>query len=259
MNPSITIITAVYNGASTICDCLQSVSSQTVPVEHIIIDGASTDNTLEIVREISPHARIISEPDSGIYDAMNKGIRLATGDIIGILNSDDFYTGPKVLETVINIFADSEIDACYSDLVYVDQEKTDRIIRYWKSSPYHDGFFEKGWMPPHPTFFVRRQIYERYGALDTNFPLAADYELMLRLLYRYKINSSYIPSVLVKMRAGGTSNPWMYTAKAIIENYRAWKVNGLSPGLLTFFRKILSKIWQFFCRQSTNTIVGTQL
>ena len=247
MKPSITIITAVFNGSSTVSGCLKSVNSQTVPVEHIIIDGASTDNTLEIVRQISPYARIVSEKDNGIYDAMNKGIRLATGDIVGILNADDFYADPLVLETVINAFVDQEIDACYSDLVYVDQEKTDKIVRYWKSCPYRNGLFEKGWVPPHPTFFVRREVYERSGFFDLDYQIAADFELMARFIDSHKIRTIYLPQVTVHMRLGGTTNKSIRNIiKQNIEIIRALKKNRLRISVLFPACKLIDKFSQFF-------------
>lgn len=247
MNPFITIITAVYNGSSTIGDCLKSVNSQTLPAEHIIIDGASTDNTRDIVREINPHALIFSEPDNGIYDAMNKGIRLASGDIIGILNADDFYVDPHVFETVKNAFADSEIEACYSDLVYVDKEKKDRIVRYWKSCPYRDGLFEKGWVPPHPTFFVRREVYERFGLFDLDYKIAADFELMVRFIERHKIRTAYIPQVTVHMRLGGTTNKSIGNIlKQNVEIVLALKKNQLSISPFFPAYKLIDKVSQFF-------------
>jgi glycosyltransferase len=269
LNPPITIITAVYNGSSTIADCLVSVSSQTVPVEHLIIDGASTDTTLDIVRAISPHARIVSEPDRGIYDAMNKGLRPATGEIIGILNSDDVYADDMVLEQVAHAFEDAVVDACYGDLVYVKEmgtghraqdERENRspstahqspfaVVRYWKSGPFAPQSFYWGWMPPHPTFFVRRSVYEKYGLFNLDLGSAADYELMLRFLLKHRINVRYIPEVLVQMRVGGASN--VSVAARINANRmdrKAWEINGLKPYPWTFICKPLRKLPQWWQR-----------
>jgi len=247
----ISIITAVFNSFHTIEDSLRSVMNQTYRnVEHIIIDGGSTDGTLKVVEKYGKNIyNIISEPDRGIYDAMNKGIRAARGDIIGILNSDDLYADESVLETVAKTMSDSNVDSCYGDLVYVERDNTEKVRRYWKSGDFHMKRFRRGWMPPHPTFFVKREVYEKCGLLNIDFPLAADYELMLRFLYKYRISTKYIPQVLVKMRTGGTSEPGMYTVKALLENYRAWKVNGLEPSLITFVLKPLSKISQFNSRR----------
>ena len=262
MNSSITIITAVYNGSSTIADCLKSINAQTLPIEHIIIDGASTDNSLELVRKISPHARILSEPDNGIYDAMNKGIGLATGEIIGILNADDFYASSEVLAKVVAVFEDPDIDACYGDLTYVrtlgrsqdivreESAPGYKVVRYWRSDPFCRSRFLWGWMPPHPTFFVRKEIYERYGLFRLDLGSAADYELMLRLLFKHQIRAIYIPQVLVKMRVGGVSNASLENRfKANQMDRRAWEVNGLRPYPWTLWLKPLRKVGQWFHRQ----------
>jgi len=218
----VSIITVVYNGKNTIEDCLKSVANQTYPlIEHIIIDGGSTDGTLDVIKKYKNKiAKVISEPDKGIYDAMNKGLRSADGDIIGILNSDDMYADNSVIESVESTITDNNVDSCDGDLVYVDRDDTAKIKRQWKAGEYKKEKFKKGWMPPHPAFFVKKEMYERYGYLNLDFPLAADYELMLRFLYRYGITTAYIPKVLVKMRAGGTSRPGL-SIKATIENYRA--------------------------------------
>jgi glycosyltransferase len=259
LNPSITIITAVYNGSSTIADCLKSVNSQTVSVDHIIIDGASTDNSLELVRQISPHTRILSEPDHGIYDAMNKGIALATGDIVGILNADDFYASPDVLAHVAKVFADPLVDACYGDLLYVaetqspltnqQQSAAFKTIRYWKSGAFNPDKFYWGWMPPHPTFFVRRRLYDQFGFFNLNLGSASDYELMLRFLLKHKAATVYIPEILVKMRTGGASNANISNRiKANQMDRQAWEVNGLKPYPWTLYLKPLRKLSQWIVR-----------
>ncbi len=247
---NLSIITAVRNGAETLRGCIESVKKQTVSAEHIIIDGASTDGTFDIVAQYrSSIAKVISEPDQGIYDALNKGIRLASGDVIGLLHGDDFYAHERVLETVMDVFEKQNVDSCYGDLLYVYKNDIDKVIRYWKSSEYRPGKFKYGWMPPHPTFFVKREIYEKYGYFNTDFRIAADYELMLRFLEKHRISTCYIPQVLIKMRLGGASNKslknmWMKSS----EDYRAWKVNSLNGGLPTIFLKNVSKIPQFFVR-----------
>lgn len=246
----ISIITVCYNAAETIQVCLNSVSTQSYhDIEHIIIDGASTDATLKNVHQISSHASIISEPDNGIYDAMNKGILSATGEIIGILNADDLYAHSHVLEDIIKLFQDTSVDACFGDLVYVNRQKTDQIIRYWKSKPYHSGLFEKGWMPPHPTFFVRRKIYNQLGLFDLNFNIAADVELLMRFIAKHKIKTAYLPQILVKMRVGGTTNKsWTNIIKQNLEIYKAAHKNGLKLSPFFILYKFLDKITQFYKR-----------
>jgi glycosyltransferase involved in cell wall biosynthesis len=242
----VSIITVVYNGKNTIEDCIKSVAGQTYPnIEHIIIDGGSTDGTVEVIKRYKDKFSYwVSEPDNGIYDAMNKGIKAATGDIIGILNSDDMYADNSVIESVVRTITENNVDSCYGDLVYVDRDDTAKIKRQWKAGKYKKERFKTGWMPPHPAFFVKKEMYKRYGYLNLNFPLAADYELMLRFLYKHEVSAAYIPKVLVKMRAGGTSKPGLYTVRAIIENYRAWKVNGLHYPI-TVLLKPFAKIYQF--------------
>ena len=244
----ISIITAVLNGRNTIGDTIRSVLNQGYKnVEHIIIDGGSTDETLEVIkRYINKAIRIISEPDQGVYDALNKGIKLSSGDVIGILNGDDFYAHDKVLNMVADVFKDQNVDSCYGDLQYVSKKDINKVVRYWKSSDYQYGKFIYGWMPPHPTFFVGRKIYEQFGYFNTSFRIAADYELMLRFLERYRISTYYIPDILIKMRVGGMSNRSLRNmALKSYEDYKAWKVNHLKINFYTILFKNLSKIPQF--------------
>jgi glycosyltransferase involved in cell wall biosynthesis len=210
MNSSlkVSIITVCFNSEKTIYDTLKSVSNQTgVQIEHIIVDGASKDATLAIVKQFPNVTKVISEPDKGIYDAMNKGIAMATGDIIGTLNADDFYVANTVLKTVVEVFTqNAEVDATYADLVYVGENDTDKIVRFWKSQSYQKGLFKNGWMPAHPTFFAKKSVYEKFGFFRLDFKIAADFELLFRLLECHQIKVQYIPKVLVKMRLGGTTN-----------------------------------------------------
>ncbi|HUI44627.1 MAG TPA: glycosyltransferase family 2 protein [Nitrospirota bacterium] len=247
----ISIITAVLNNVRTIHDCINSIANQTYPdLEHIVIDGGSKDGTVDVIKNNKTKiAQFISEPDKGIYDALNKGIHMASGEIIGFLHADDFYANNKVIETVIMQMASHGVDSCYGDLVYVAKDDTGKIIRYWQSCPYQVGLFQKGWAPPHTTFFVKKKIYEEYGVFDDNFKIAGDYELMLRFLERYRISTVYIPEVLVKMRMGGTSNRnlWNLLIKTY-EDYRAWTVNSLQRRFYTIPWKILHKLPQFFRR-----------
>lgn len=245
----ISIITVCFNAAGTIGDTLASVAGQTYKnVEHIVVDGRSTDETLAIIKKYS-HVRLISETDRGIYDAMNKGIALATGDIVGILNADDIYYDRTILENVVRAFESTTTDSVYGDLVYVAKENTAKIIRYWKAGKYYPGRFYRGWMPPHPTFFVRKQVYEKHGAFDLRLPLAADYEIMLRFLEKEHISTLYIPYTFVRMRLGGASNKNLANIwQNYTENRLAWKYNQLRPAWYTLFLKRVTKIAQFFTK-----------
>jgi glycosyltransferase involved in cell wall biosynthesis len=250
VNLKVSIITVCYNSFETISETIASVASQRYHnQEHIIVDGASQDKTMDIVKNSPSVAYYISEPDKGIYDAMNKGLKLAKGDIIGLLNADDLYADDSVLTQVASAFQDRTVQACYADLVYVDKKDTSRVIRYWKSRPFCAGLFKKGWMPAHPTFFVRREVYEQWGNFNLNFPRQADFELTMRFLEVHKIKSVYIPRIWVRMRTGGASNNSLTgIIKGNIEAYRACKLHSLTVGPFFIVRKILSRIPQFFSR-----------
>lgn len=247
----VSIITAVFNNFDTIEDTIISVLSQKYEdIEYIIIDGGSTDGTLEIINKYRDKiSRWVSEKDNGIYDALNKGVKMSTGDIIGFLHADDMYANSMVLDWVVSRIMNCNADSCYGDLQYVYKTNVSKTVRYWKSRPYRDGLFKRGWMPPHPAFFVKKEVYDNHGHFDTAFKIAADYELMLRFMEVHKISSHYIPEVLIKMRTGGKSNR---NLKNIIikssEDYRAWKVNKLNGGIHTVLLKNISKLHQFFVR-----------
>ncbi|MCE3280647.1 MAG: glycosyl transferase family 2 [Bacteroidetes bacterium] len=245
----VSIITVCFNSASTIETTIRSVVSQDYKnIEYIIIDGSSTDNTLSIVGKYKDSiSKVISEKDNGIYFAINKGISLASGNIIGILHADDFYSDNHVISKVVDAFRKTGADTLYGDLHYVNRTETTKITRHWKSGEYWDGLFYKGWMPPHPSFFVQKKCYDMYGTYNTSLRSAADYELMLRLLHKHKCSTVYLPEVLVKMRVGGKSNVTLLNRiKANREDKKAWLLNGLKPGFFTFIRKPLSKLGQFF-------------
>ena len=249
--PKISVITAVYNNVSTIEDTILSVISQTHPnVEHIIIDGASTDGTMDVIRKHMARIAVIkSEPDHGIYDAMNRGLALATGDIVGFLNGDDVYADPRVLEEIAHTIETQKVDACYGDLVYVDRKDVRKAVRYWESQTYHDGLFEKGWMPAHPTFYAKKRVYEKYGGYDLAYRRQSDFELTMRFLAVHKIKSAYIPRVLVHMRSGGASRELMHILEGNIEAYRACRKHSLNVTPFFIARKILSRVPQFFRRE----------
>lgn len=245
----VSIITITFNSEATIEQTLLSVIEQSYSnIEYIIVDGKSSDGTLEIVQKYkSKLSKIISEKDKGLYDALNKGIELATGDVIGFLHSDDFYIHNRVIQNYVKVFQSNHCDAVYSDLYYVDRLNPDKIIRRWKSGTYHSGSFLNGWMPPHPTFFVKKNMYEAYGNFDLEFKSAADYELMLRFIYKNKIKLAYLPEYTIKMRTGGKSNvSFKNRFTANLEDRMAWKKNGLKPKFYTLYLKPIRKLLQFF-------------
>jgi glycosyltransferase involved in cell wall biosynthesis len=249
----ISIITVTHNPGLVLLDCLNSVASQKYKnIEHIIVDNVSTDVTIPLLNSRRDQfGFLISEKDQGIYEAMNKGLKIATGDIIGFLNSDDFYASNNVLSRVVAIFKDnSSLDACYADLIYVDPINTNKIIRFWQSSKFVSGLFAKGWCPPHPTFFVRRSVYERFGNFDLNYYIASDVELMMRFLEVQKINARYIPELWIKMRLGGITNKNF--KNILIQNkevLHALKNHNLSVNWISFFiYKIINRGLQFLKR-----------
>lgn len=258
----ISVVTVVLNGADTLEDNIKSVLQQTHDdVEHIVIDGASTDGTAQILERYSDRiATIVSEPDNGLYEAMNKGIALATGDVVGTLNADDFYETEDALSTVAQAFRDDRVDAVYADLVYVEQHDTSRIVRYWQSQVFRPGLFEQGWIPAHPTFFVKRDIYRWHGTFDTQFKIQSDFDLCLRFLEVKRIRTVYLPQVLVRMRMGGVSNRSIATIlSGNLESWRALRKYGINVNPLAFFaRKWSSRIPQFFRRPDTARAVSSR-
>jgi glycosyltransferase involved in cell wall biosynthesis len=245
----VSIVTVCFNSAATIEQTIQSVLQQNYPeLEYIIVDGASKDDTLNIInRYATKIAKIVSEPDKGIYDAINKGIGLASGDLIAVLNSDDFYVDANVVSDVVEAFKNNNCDCSYGDLNYVDKDDPSKIKRKWISGKYKHGMFFKGWMPPHPTFFLKNDCYKKYGVYNLKLKSAADYELMLRMLHVNKIKAGYVPRVLVKMRVGGKSNVSLLNRiKANREDKLAWELNNIKPHITTLLFKPLSKLGQFF-------------
>lgn len=244
----ISIITAVFNCEATIADSIRSLQSQSYfNIEHVIIDGASTDRTLSVIRDLlDPRSILISEADSGIYDALNKGIANSSGDIIGFLHADDILENSNVVDKVASIFADSKIDAVYGDLVYVKSNDVGKVIRYWKSSSYDDDSFSRGWMPPHPTFYVRRSVYERLGNFDTRYRISSDYDCILRFLTKGNINAVYLPEVLVRMRVGGISNrSFKMIFLKTYEDFKILRGNSVG-GIYSLICKNIRKLNQFW-------------
>ena len=245
----VTVITVCFNNEKTIADTISSVWQQEYEdIEHIIIDGGSTDKTLFIAGTVPKRNGIIlSEKDQGIYDAMNKGINQATGDLIAFLNADDFYFDKFTIAKVVDRIKSSHADALYGDLVYVHPNKTEKVFRYWKAGSYQAGKFKKGWMPPHPTFFAKKALFRQFGGFNLALKSAADYELMLRFIHKNKCSVVYLPEVLVKMRTGGKSNASIKNRiRANKEDLEAWYINGLKPIALFRLLKPLSKIHQLW-------------
>jgi len=248
----ITIITATYNSAATVRDTLESILKQTYQdIESIIIDGASKDGTMDIVREYEPRfqgrLRWVSEPDKGIYDAMNKGIRMATGDVIGLLNSDDFYTCNDVLETVASVFSENnDLDAVYGDIHYVRGNDLKNCVRYYSSKHFVRERMMKGWMPAHPSFYCRREVYQKYGLFDMGFKVAADFEQLLRLIYIHQIKTQYIEKDFVTMRLGGLSTEgWRSHVKIMKDHLRAFRKNGVKNNIFRLSMRYIEKLKEY--------------
>lgn len=241
----VSVITATWNSGATLRDTLESVLRQTYPdIEHIIVDGGSTDNTMELVRECEPYyhgrLRYVSEPDKGIYDAMNKGIRMATGEVIGILNSDDFYTSPDIVEILVGELERNHVDAVYGDIHYVDDKDLDKCVRYYSSAGFRRCKMLLGFMPAHPSFYCRKEAYERFGLFKTSYKVAADFENLLRLIYVGKISIRYVPKDCVTMRTGGASTSGLASHRRIMADHvRAYRENHVrSNALLDSLRYI---------------------
>lgn len=249
----ISIITVSYNSFKTIEDTFGSILSQTYNnIEYIVVDGDSQDNTVSVIKNYEQkflNKKIdfnwLSEKDNGLYDAMNKGIKIATGDYIGILNSDDFYIDEDAIAKVVKALKKNNTDSLYANLYYVEKDNTNKIVRNWKSQIFSNKLFENGWHPAHPTFFVKKEIYEKYGLFNLNYKIAADYEIMLRFLEKNKISTQFLDEYLIKMRIGGESNQ---SIKNIIsankECYKVWKDNGLQVSKFFVLKKLFKKALQ---------------
>jgi glycosyltransferase involved in cell wall biosynthesis len=247
----VSIITVAFNAFNTIRVALESVLAQDYTnLEYIVVDGGSGDGTQDIINEYSHKiTKFISEPDKGIYDAMNKGIQLSTGDFIAFLNADDFYGHDKVISLVAKALHESSADVLYGDLVYVDKEDTNKIVRFWKSGDYKPGDFLGGWMPPHPTFFARRDLFILYGNFNLKLKSSADYELMLRFIHKKKAKVAYLPEVLVKMRIGGASNGSLSQRMwANREDALAWELNNIPKPRFLRIMKPMKKLFQYISR-----------
>ncbi len=244
----VSIITVTYNSEKFLADCIESVKKQTYGnIEHIIVDGKSTDGTLRIINKYSNSiSSWISEPDRGIYDAINKGMRMATGDIIGVLNSDDMLASADVIMDIVAYFDQSDVEAIYGDLAFVHPENSQKLLRYWKGSPYKRSRFKYGWMPAHPTFYIRKELVSKFGEYENHYITAADYEFMARYLFSNKVKAAYLQKLIVKMRTGGASNSSVYKRlRANRRDYLAMKKNNIPFAFVVSILKPLSKIPQF--------------
>lgn len=248
----ISIITVVYNGVNTISNTIDSVLRQSYGnIEYIVVDGASTDGTTQLVESYGNRiSKFISEKDTGIYNAMNKGLSLATGDYVGFLNADDFYAHDDVIYTIAQAAKEGLPESLYGDLVFVDQEDPNEIVRYWKAGEYDRYKMLFGWSVPHPTFFVKRSVFQNLGGFNESLRLSADYEMMVRYFFKERITSTYIPEILVRMRLGGAGNAGLKAKlEANKEDAKAWKMNGLKTPFVTMVCKPLRKVPQFIFRE----------
>ena len=249
----ISIITATYNSASTLRDTMLSVLRQGYgDWEHIVVDGRSTDGTTDILRQMEPRygerLRWVSEPDKGLYDAMNKGLAMASGDVVGILNSDDFYTTDDVLETIARTMDDSRVDAVYGDVHFVDEKDLSRCVRYYSSAGFRRWKMRFGLMPAHPTFYCRRELYERYGGFDTSYRVAADFEQLLRLIFIHRITARYVPRDFVTMRTGGASTSgWRSHLRIMQDHLHAFRCHGIHTNMFLLSMRYPYKIWEQLC------------
>lgn len=256
IRPKVSLITVTYNSERTLPDTIKSVLSQTYSeIEYIIIDCLSTDGSQKIIESFGNRiSKFISEKDSGIYDALNKGIKIATGKIIGILNSDDFFHNDKVIERLVYEFNENDIDAVYGDVQFVNRAKTSKIVRYYSSKRFNSQRFKFGIMPSHPSFYAKRELFEKYGYYNTNYKIAADFELLVRFLFTNKVKTKYIPMPFVSMRTGGISN------KSFVSNItlnreiaRACRENGIKTNYLYIYSKYLFKIFEFLVFRKNKT------
>ena len=255
----ISIITVCLNTEDTIAETISSVKEQLYhDIEHIIVDGGSKDLTVDIIKSTAKeNSIIVSEQDGGIYDAMNKGINLSSGNVIGFLNAGDIFFAKDVIDKIANRMSQGSVDACWGDLCYVAKDDPARIIRFWKSSNYIPGSFSKGWVPPHPCFYARKEIYDVFGVFDLQYPLAADFEIMSRFLSKHNINTVYIPEVFVRMRLGGATNANIGNILTQnIEIFKSMLKNGIRPSPFFVFNKFIEKVKQFM--QVTEQVCGKE-
>ena len=249
--PLITVITVTYNSAASIMDTLESVARQDYPnIEHLIIDGLSKDGTIALVeafaKKTTKTLRWISEKDSGIYNAMNKGMRNAAGKYLGFLNSDDFYAADDIISSIVEAFEREQADIVYGDLLYVKQQDTSKVVRTWRTRPFYKGAFTRGWHPPHPAFYIKTELYARYGGFKEHMRISADFEMMLRYMETLPLKSTYVEKFFVRMRMGGHSHKFLNYFKSNIENMQAFQYNKLPVPLLLWPTRFTRKIREYF-------------
>lgn len=245
----VSIITICFNSERTIRETIDSVLAQSYSdIEYIVVDGQSTDNTLQIVESYGDRiAKIVSEKDDGIYDAMNKGLALTTGDIIGFINADDVIDSNQCIERIVETFQRQNCQVVYGDKIYVDPDDTSKVVRYWKVGAYKRENYRKGWMTPHLSTYIAKNLYDEFGNFRTDFQIAADYELMLRFIYKNNAKVCYLPMTIAKMRAGGISNSSLSNVfRSNLEVYKSWQVNGLRISPFIILQKPLRKVFQLF-------------
>lgn len=253
-NIKVSIITVSFNSVATIPDTINSVVNQSYPnIEYIIIDGASSDGTRDVINSYGQKiTKFTSESDNGIYDALNKGIKLASGDIVGILNSDDFFYNSMVIEKIVKAFIDNRIDAVIGDVQFVDPVQTSKVVRYYSSKKFNLSKFRFGFMPPHPSFYVKRELFEKLGYYKTDYKIAADYELLLRFLSIHGIKCKYLGMPFVSMRTGGVSNKSISSNITLNKEIaRACRENGLRTNYLFIYSKYITKVFEFFGNRVT--------
>lgn len=254
----VSIITVTYNSSKTIADTVKSVFSQTYDdIEHIIIDGASSDNTVEVIGNTPSRViKIVSEKDGGLYEAMNKGISMSTGDIIGFLNSDDFFTSDSIISEIVDSFrSNSSLDAVYGDVHYVNPNNLNKTVRYYSSANFKPWKMKFGYMPAHPSFYCKRELYNKYGGFDETFKIAADFELLLRFIFIHKINTKYISLDFVTMRTGGVSTSGLSTHKQImIEHLKAYRKNAVSSNIVFDSSRYIFKILDVFTQRVSDIL-----